>query len=191
MAGNTPSTPGIDRGDTFGQIIAPGTVPKITSIFDVSAEFLGQLRLWLEQNPPSIAITSILGFAQFTAQLARVVTGSSETTGSSVYGDLATVGPTLSGLPNGQYVMLYAAQAMTDTLGHSAIVNVSFNGQAPAANDLASVGTTAGSYAVGFTTVSLKNGNNTAQLKYANDSTGSSIASFNRRALLAIKFANT
>ena len=41
-------------------------LPVVKNIFDVSAEFLGQLKTWLEQNPPSIPITQIIGFTQKT-----------------------------------------------------------------------------------------------------------------------------
>jgi hypothetical protein len=46
----------------FPTLRAPGGVPKIHSIFDFTAEALGQLRLWLEMNPPSIPVDQVLGF---------------------------------------------------------------------------------------------------------------------------------
>lgn len=46
-------------------------IPGINNIFDVSAEFLGQLRTWLEQNPPAVSVQSIIGYAQST-QASRV-----------------------------------------------------------------------------------------------------------------------
>lgn len=55
------------EGDTprdFATLKPLGTDPKITSIFEVSAEFLGQLKLWFEQNPLKIAFTQITGFTQ-------------------------------------------------------------------------------------------------------------------------------
>ena len=42
---------------------AGGQIPVVTSILkDFSAEALGELRTWLEQNPPTIPITQISGF---------------------------------------------------------------------------------------------------------------------------------
>lgn len=46
----------------FPSLVAPGQTPKLTSIFEVSAEFLGQLRLWFEMNPPRVPIDNVLGF---------------------------------------------------------------------------------------------------------------------------------
>ena len=36
--------------------------PLVKNIFDFSAEALGQIRTWLEQNPPAIPVTQIIGF---------------------------------------------------------------------------------------------------------------------------------
>jgi microcystin-dependent protein len=37
-------------------------LPIVKNIFDLSSEALGQIRAWLEQNPPAIPITQVIGF---------------------------------------------------------------------------------------------------------------------------------
>lgn len=55
-----------------------GAVPKVLNIFDVSAEFLGQLKTWLEENPPAIPLTQIVGYQQQT-QATRVELATDQT----------------------------------------------------------------------------------------------------------------
>jgi hypothetical protein len=45
----------------FPELGPPGQKPIVNSIFDFSDQALAGLRLYLEQNPPAIPITSILG----------------------------------------------------------------------------------------------------------------------------------
>lgn len=55
------------------------SIPSIRSIFDVSAEFLGEFRTWLEQNPASVPLTSVIGYkapANSYALVRRVATQS-------------------------------------------------------------------------------------------------------------------
>jgi len=61
-----------EKRDDFATIEAPGTKPKITSIFDFSAEALGQLKLWFEQ-------AGIVGLGSVAA------TTTTTTSGTSVY----------------------------------------------------------------------------------------------------------
>lgn len=42
-------------------------LPKITSIFDFNDQSLGQLRTWLEQNPPRIPASSVSGLTTIPA----------------------------------------------------------------------------------------------------------------------------
>lgn len=96
--------------EQFKSATAPNAdaLPVVRSIFDFSAETLGELKTWFEGNPPAIPVTQVLGFSQFTAQAAtRIAT--SESTSSTSYTNLATVGPTIGGLPSGKYVFLFGS----------------------------------------------------------------------------------
>lgn len=94
------------QGDTFATFTSPGGTPKITSIFDFSSDALAQLRLWLEQNPPVVPITSIVGFSQFTAQAA---TGSGSSGTAAGHAVVTGAGPQLANLGTGSYVVLLCA----------------------------------------------------------------------------------
>src|SRR5207302_674676 len=112
--------------------------PRITSIFDFSAEALGQLRLWLEQNPPAVPITSVLGFSRFTATSAT--TDGADTSASTTYGDLAGgSGPTLTGLPDGNYVVLFGAYMRNNTVSQSSAMSLQVNNTSAVDTDFAAV----------------------------------------------------
>ena len=84
--------------DTFAQFTPPGKLPKVNSIFDFSDQALAGLRLWLEQNPPAIAVTSIIGFKQ-----QQDIRGRVDSTGAIVSG----TGFTVSKLGTGNYQITF------------------------------------------------------------------------------------
>ena len=172
----------------FPKIGPAGPLPKVNSIFDFSADALAQLRLWLEQNPPAIGISNILGFSQFTAEGASPVI-TQETTTSGTYTDLATVGPTITGLSDGQYVILFGSLASTSVAGTAAIMSVQLNSATASDNDLAqSQSTNPTSIARGIVKTLANSGNNTITAKYRTD--GTHTGTFSNRWLVALKFAN-
>jgi hypothetical protein len=169
----------------FHEAVVPGQHAKITSIQDdFTPEALEQLRFWLEQNPPSIPITQILGFVGFQFQAAPIVgTNFSESTASGTYVDLPTVGPALTNVSDGQYAIFFGAQI---TAG---IMTVTVNNAAPVDDD-SIVAAVAGS-TITTSRLLLKTlkagGNNSLQTKYR--STGGT-ATYWRRWLIAMKYAN-
>lgn len=50
-------------------------VPVIKNIFGVSADFLGELKTWLEMNPPAIPISQIVGFQQNSVVIYKKAVG--------------------------------------------------------------------------------------------------------------------
>lgn len=81
-------------GTDFATFKQPGGKPLVNSIFDVSEDFKGQFRLWLEQNPPSTSIANVIGYKRLAGIRGIVAsdgtktlgTGfSSGTTGTGVY----------------------------------------------------------------------------------------------------------
>jgi len=162
-------------------------LPVVRGIFDFSAEALGELKTWLEQNPPAVTIQSIVGFTQFTAVVADTVTAG-ETTTSTSYTDLTTVGPKLTGLSDGQYLFIYGSfVAANKTAGNTARMSIA--SELIAADDAwaGQSSTQVGSSIVAFKAMTLKNGSNTVTAKYrVNGGTGT----FNLRALFALRYAN-
>lgn len=177
----------MSEGD-WAKATAPGGTPVINSIFDFSAEALGQLKVWIEQSGLNLPITNIIGFQQFTVQNAPFIFTSQSRT-SSTYGDLATVGPTLTGLPDGKYVIMFGC-ASAAAGGTEAGMSVQINSDAVDSDDSvvsAASSLTAGSIAV-VKTLSA-GGNNSITAKYASlDNVNS--ATFARRWLLALRYAN-
>lgn len=165
-------------------------IPALTNILkDCSAEFLGQLRTWLEQNPPAIPVTQILGFSQFTAQADRVSNTASESTVSTTYTDLATVGPRLTGLPDGKYLVVFGAGAQTSVAGIGAVMSISVNGATPVDADGATVqsASIAGGTSAVLKTLS-SGGNNTLSVQYRID--GAATGGWLLRWLIALRYAN-
>ena len=163
-------------------------IPIIQNIFGVSSDFLGQLRTWLEQNPPSIPVTQILGFTQFAVQLATSVE-TTETTVSDTYADLATVGPTLTGLSDGKYLVLFGCSAKGSIAGSGGLMGIATDTAVASDNEQAGNTYTDFVSVVRATTKTLSNGNNTITAKYRrNNATGT--ASFAHRWLIALRYAN-
>lgn len=161
-----------------------GATPVVNSIFDFSAEALGELRTWLEQNPPSVSIENIIGFSQL---FSGNVVATQESTTSTSYTDLATAGPSLT-LPDGRYLVLFASAIRNSTSGGSAQAGLFVNGVSY------SDPLTAGSISefvtcALFDSLSLQTGGgNTVELKYKKNSSGT--AEFYARSLIALKQSN-
>lgn len=171
----------------FAEFGAPGNRPILDDIFQVSDKFLGGLRLWLEMNPPATPIASILGFAQTTAKPATTIS-TSETTTSTTYADLATTGPTLSGLPDGKYLFLFSGFVTNSLAGNGSLMALSVNGATPADDDSAAMNGTSGTTVTGFLIATLANaGNSTVTAKYR---VGGGTGTFQRRKLVAFRYAN-
>lgn len=166
----------------------PGRSYAINTINDLSPEALGELRSWLEGSGFQVPISQIVGFQQFTAQVAdRIYTD--ESTSSSSFGNLATVGPQLTKIPDGRYVVLFGCWGRTGTVGAQAIMGVKANAdEATDDNSLAMSWLVNGSSMMA-TTFTLKNsGGSTLTCRYR--ATSGSTASFGTRWLVALRFGN-
>jgi hypothetical protein len=176
-------------GGDFPTLSPPGGTPKITSIFDFSAEALGQLRLWLEQNPPSVPISSVLGFQQFTAQSATKIS-TNEATNSTTYTDLATTGPEITGLPDGKYVIFFGAYGRCSSNAGGARMSVDVDGVGAHDADAATWNVTDAAPGSTACLKTLSNaGNNTLTAKYRTDSTMT--GTFADRWMIALRYANS
>ena len=127
------------------------------------------------------------GFSRFTPNPAdRIAT--SETTTSSSYANLATAGPTLTGLPSGRYVVMFGFTG-GQAAGTTAFMGVEVNAVA-ASDDEAAKASVAGPLSV-MTCVSktLTAGSNSITAKYKQ--TGGGTGTFAGRWLVAFRYSNT
>lgn len=182
VAAVTPSAPEATGGDValmqrvFEAAVAnPNLIP---------GGFMAYLVDFIQTNNLLIPIGQIIGFDRFTAQNAPFI-NPIETTTSTTPTDLATVGPTLVGLPSGKYVVLFGAQAFG---GGGAVMSLSVNGATPGSN------TNAVTHATDYTSLmlaiveTLPQSSNSLTAKY-NSSSGASV-SFAQRWLLALRYSN-
>lgn len=136
-----------------------------------------------------VSISQVTGFSQFNAESAEVAT--SETTASTTFTDLATAGPTLSGLSDGSYVVLLGCWASSNTAGQAADMSVQVNSAAVDGNDgVRTFGTTGPEALARAVVKTLSNdGDNTITAKYR-ASGGGATATFVNRWLVALRYAN-
>jgi hypothetical protein len=151
-------------------------------------EFKGWLPEWITQDGIDIPISQVIGFAQFTAQTNVVPSLAGETTTSTSYTNLATSGPSLTSLPDGEYLLLYGSFCKSSVSGDSTILSPSVNGAAASDDDLAGTQSSVLTSAARATTKSLSNGgNNTLDLKYR---VTAGTGTYTHRFLVALKYAN-
>lgn len=106
-------------------------------------EFPPEFKQWLAdyvalQTPP-LPISQVFGFQLQRARTATVDT--SETTTSTSYTNLATTGPTLSGLANGWYLLVFGADASGTTASAAPRMSPEINGVAASDADSCSLAT--------------------------------------------------
>lgn len=175
-----------DKTPDFTSLTSPGTDPKITSIFDFSTEALGQMKLWLEQAGINIPIGQVTGFLQFAPSVATPVAAQEQTT-STTYTDLATAGPTLTGLPDGKYLILFGATVVNAAGSGGGYVSV--QGNSTAAIDADAIFHAGASISdVNWVDKTLSSGSdkNTVTMKYRWDGTNSH-ADFSNRRMFVIR----
>jgi hypothetical protein len=174
----------------FPELKAPGQRPVVNSIFDFSDQALSGLRLYLEQNPPAIPITSILGFSGFTVKAAAVSASFTATLGTWE-ADGTHPGPTLSGLADGSYVLLWGAESNTSVAGAIAAMSAKVNSTASDFGMSASTKAVDQITIMSATTATLSNaGSNTVTCEYWGSVASGATGTFGRRFLIAIKYAN-
>lgn len=106
----------------------------INSLEDISEEALGELKLWIEQAGLSLPVSSIQGYARDAPQQAFTPAG--ESTSSTTYTDLATVGPEITNLSAGRYLAIFGC-IYDSASGSDGFMSPSVNGAVPIDNDAA------------------------------------------------------
>jgi len=152
------------------------------------AIFRSWITSWVEANPPLIPISQITGFSQFLGNYD--VTVASVNTASVTFVEL-TGGPDADDLADGVYVIMFGAQARTDTSGKTARMGVSVNGGAVDTDKEAASAVVVNEHSIMMAlTATLDNGGaNTLTVKYAS-SDAAATAFFRGRWFLALKIAN-
>jgi hypothetical protein len=130
-----------------------------------------------------LPIGQVSGFLGFVFKPAATIL-TFEATTSTTYVDLATAGPSLTGLADGQYAIFFGFNGSSTT---SAIMSISVNGAAASDDDSCSVTTTSSTMRMVLATLSA-DGNNTVTTKYRSGSGTSQ--SFGRRWLSLVKYQN-
>jgi hypothetical protein len=180
-------------GFTDAEAVNNTAIPHIQNLFGVSSEFLGQLRTWLEQNPPTLSVNSLLGYTNTVPQFANVALEAHTT--SSTYADPSVsggAGPTIDNLPDGKYVIQFGGSGGGD-FAHNVTyhMGISVNGSTPT-DDLSAEfasdrGNTSGMM-VNLATLSA-GGNNTIKAVYRS-SDGTDRGNIRYRWIMAIRQSN-
>ncbi len=188
--------PGKDLGGNAAESFDPAFAEKLArhlndplvlmALLQTFKEYMVQ---YLALNQPPLSIDQIFGFSQFTAKSDFVVTNQNTT--SATYTDLATVGPSITGVADGQYLLLFGAQMLTSDAASNARMAVSVNAATPVNDDSCSVQATVSTMAFRGVLKSLDTGgNNTLTAKYLSEN-GVATATFLRRQLFALSVGTT
>ncbi len=144
------------------------------------------IRKWLN-DAPVFPISQVFGFTQYTANAATKI-NTTEATSSGSYTDLATAGPSLTNLPDGNYLILLGCQMTCSFAGAGAFMSFSVNGTTASDNDGCATGDDNFSSVSVASIKALSNkGSNTLTAKYR---AGTGTATFATRWLIALRYSN-
>lgn len=155
-------------------------------------EFKSWLPDFLATNIPKLPISQVFGFKVDKIQVATEITAAESTTSTS-YVDLTTVGPELTQLANGYYIVLFggrvSAYGGAPTLGDlGGVMSPSLSGSTPLDADCAAA---VFNPMFRMTLVRLtSNDNNSIRIKYKKSGTQTSIT-FERRYMAAMRVIST
>ena len=139
-------------------------------------------------HPPAIPVGQILGFSAFNALVAPTIQpATTETTVSTAYTNLTTVGPQVSAVPAGKYLILFGCLAANST-GSASLMALSVNGSAGTDDESCGTAQTGGVTSVMVAVAkTLTLDSNTIVAKYR---VVGGTGSFLRRWLIALKYSN-
>lgn len=186
VASIAPATPEVTQGDIALMQRVLAAAAKSPNL--IPSDFMAYMFDWIQTQRLNIPISQVFGFSQFTAQPADNV-DTSESTSSTAYADLATVGPKLDGLSGGRYVILFGAAHTSNPNAATQYMSIQINSTAAIDSDAGETQTSGGN-AGGTTRAVLKtltDGANTITAKYK---TTSGTATFQYRWMFALRYAN-
>lgn len=145
------------------------------------------------KSPAEIRSEFTQSFTHFMPLVDIIATSEATTAGDTAYGDhLATTGPTIDDLPDGNYLAIYGAVVSGDTAADVVHMSPSPNGTTPVDNDSAEreIATTGDFNPVmNISTHQLLNSHdNTITLQYKQTS-GTSVVTWKKRWLAVIRYA--
>jgi len=150
-------------------------------------EFMAYMVDYVQTAGLVIPIGQVFGFSGYTVQSSDYI-AAFESTPSLTYTDIGTVGPTLAGLPDGNYLVLVCADIDNSAAGQESHMSISINGVA--ATDTDSAQCREANF-VSCTRPSLhrlaNGGANTLVAKYR---TSAGSAFFGNRQIFALKYSN-
>lgn len=157
----------------------------------IPTTFLAYLQDYFSSaDPLTLTTSSLLDFARFTIKSSDFVPAL-EATPSVSYADMVNVGPTLSSLPDGRYLVIVSAiMRVNGTSGDGSYMSPSINGSNPSDADGARNNSLSEVGVAGFSLQTLTAGNNTIVAKYRVSTGTSSTASFSQRKMFALRYAN-
>lgn len=132
-----------------------------------------------------VPISQVQGFTQFTASYATVLT--TEEVTSTTYTDPTTPGPTITGLADGQYLLIFGFQLGPASNLTSAHMSPSVNGATPSDDDSAQTRAVEGGTARAVVKTVEGTGSNTVKMQYRR--VGGTDGDFERRWLVALRIA--
>lgn len=186
---STPSpNPAHDTGELPGLTIEERSLlaKMFSDPLSIPPEWKAWLVSYLEANPPVLPISQIHGFTDFTAQ--RALVDAQQNTASATYTNLGTVGPQLSTLPKGKYLIIVSAMMKSSVAGSSAWYSPSVNGAAASDSDAANNSGANTVTAIGISVKDLDQDTNDITMKYRVD--GGATGTYVHRNLVALKYAN-
>lgn len=180
-------TPTLDGDIALMQRIFSAAVANPSQI---PSDFLAYMVDFIQTQRLNIPIGQVIGFSGFTPKVAAPLNTQGTIT-SSTPGDCTDgVGPSLTGLPDGQYLLLFGGGCSAPTAGHSANIGFSANGGAVDTNNVAWTHTTDLVATARAAIVTLNSGGgNSVVLKYFSG-IGTDTTMYALRWLVAIKYAN-
>lgn len=157
----------------------------------IPADFMAYILDYIQTSRLQIPIGQVFGFTQFTAQQDVVGLGSAESTSSATYVDLATVGPSLTGLPDGQYIIIFGCDAHNSATGVGSIMSLSINGVAAVDTDSCQMPDQTKDTSMARAVVkTLSNGGANSVIAKYREGYAAGTATFTHRWLIALKYAN-
>jgi hypothetical protein len=175
--------------DTQWPTFTQQTGYTVNTIYDVSPTFLGDLSAYFTQNPFPVPISQVSGFEATTPYQAPTI-AAEETTSSNTYVDLTTLGPQLTSVPDGKYVIHFGSAASISSTTTRARMGIQINA-ATVDNSQAGFCSTTTRCGISFATLQTVSGGtsgNTITCKYAIGAGASGAsATFGARWLLALR----
>ena len=137
--------------------------------------------------PSQIPVSQLQGFSQFRATAAPDIL-TEQTTPSTSYTNLATTGPEITGLSDGQFLVLFGYTGFAPA-GTGSVMSVSVNGAAASDNDWATQDNASNASTSRIVLKTLAgSGSNTITAKYRSKFAGTS--TYSKRWLIALRTGN-